>query len=251
MGLAEVYSDLDKFSEAVLEIRSTDIENPLVCKLGGGIVRFVNATFPGQEHSGLYANTFERDESIGPHFDVYGDYLDREFPWVGVYNLAGSASVRATPLPDELTRIYREMYPKRTEEAGEARRQFGAIALGNPGIEPTTFNLSPGVGMVLPQRPGGVEIIHDVQPHSSESISKPGRYIKIVKPNKSEETRKVLTEEFNYKPLDVLTTEALGGDTVTEPEPIELRINMDKPAHEQQELRSYPARRRRAPRRLD
>lgn len=212
--------DQKEFTELILTIRERDLDTPLVCKLGGGVIRFASAVFPEQDSSRLFGHTFEReDEGIGPHFDVYGDYLDTNFPWVGVYNLKGSANVKAIPLPADLTSTYRKMFPERSDEAGEARRHFGAIALGNPKAKPIKFSLKPGVGMVLPQRVGGVEIVHDVIPvHPGKDEPVTGKYLKIIMPNlDSQAAMDALTGEFGYKPLDGLITEAVGGEIVATP----------------------------------
>jgi len=210
MAEVETFTNPEELTKAVLEIRNSDFNQLLVCKLGGSIVRFASSVFPGEEETELYANTFTRNDSIGPHFDVYGDWLDEKFPWVGVYNLAGNAHVETTPLADDLAVIYRRMYPDRTDEASVARRHFGAIALGDPAIDATKFDLKPGIGMVFPQRPGGLEVVHEVTPKAN---SKPGKFLKIIRPKTDQSIRQSLTSEYEYKPLDVLMTEALGGES--------------------------------------
>ncbi|HVX24296.1 MAG TPA: hypothetical protein VG992_03065 [Candidatus Saccharimonadales bacterium] len=229
MTEAHIITDPQELSEAVLEIREQDLNAPLFAKLGGGVNRFVEAVFPRLDRDHVYAHAFDREEpGIGPHFDVYENYLHDDYPWVGVFNLAGRATVRAATLRPELKAIYDDMFPERTDEAGEARRHFGALALQDHRATVYETTLEPGVGMVLPQRPNGLEIVHEVTPVSG----KKGRYLKAIAPDvETESTIKDVTGEFKYKQLDELLTEALGGEVPDVLTDLSLPPEMRLPSH--------------------
>lgn len=225
MSEIRVFEDQDLFTRSVLDIRAErEFSLPRVCRLGAGVFRFTRAVFPEQDQSELYAKVFKRDGGIGPHFDIYGDYIDAKFPWVGVYNLAGTATVTAAPLNAELTAAYRAMFPERTEKASIARRYLGSIAfLSIEDEDLIRFTLQPGTGMVIAQNGAPTELVHDVVPDEN---TKDGIYAKFIKVNRANQKAvSELTLEHGYAPLEEVieaglgklsTAEALGGNMPSE-----------------------------------
>lgn len=196
-----------ELTESVLRIRGDRDPAAVMCELGGGILRFAVAVFPAVAPDKIYAQYNHREpEGRGPHFDVYGAFLDEDYPWLGLYNLAGRVSLRTVSLPEDLSKVYAEMYPAPTDEAFDARRHFSAIALGDSKAKIATGTLDAGTGLVLPQKITGPHIVHDLVP---ENPDHPGKYVKLIAPNGSPEANERMNRG-GYKPLDELLSEGLG-----------------------------------------
>jgi hypothetical protein len=74
---------------------------PILCELGGGVLAFAAAAFPALGQRIFLAKHFRREpKGRGAHFDVYGHLLDPYFPYIGVFNIAGEASLRTLLLPE-------------------------------------------------------------------------------------------------------------------------------------------------------
>lgn len=201
------FTDPALLSRAVEAYRQPDSEvKPAVAKLGGGVLRFAYAAFPGASNDEIYAFKIEREpEGRGAHFDVYETVNDKSFPCVGVYNIDGENDLTLAELPKNLADAYFETYPSSSDDAKEARRHFAAIALGSPTVSVYNGVLGPDMGLVLPQRREGPHIIHDIVPKNSLS---PGSFVKLFVPSGD---KKVLSEilEFGYEPLDDFMTAQL------------------------------------------
>jgi hypothetical protein len=90
----------------------------------------------------------------------------------------------------------------------------------------------------LPQRPNGVEIVHEVTPIKG---GKTGRYLKAIAPDvEAEATMADLEGAFNYKQLDDLLTEALGGEVPTVLQNLQLPPEMRMPSHSTHGRRRRP-----------
>ncbi|HVV25901.1 MAG TPA: hypothetical protein VHC21_02620 [Candidatus Saccharimonadales bacterium] len=178
-----------------------------LAQLGRGAVRFAEATFPGASSvDQIYAQFNEREsEGRGPHFDIYNEGLDENYPWLGVYNLAGTCEVAAATLPDDMAKQYAELYPEPNEAAHAARRHYGALVLGADTSRVGTGTLEPDMGLILPQRPQGPHIIHEVVP---KNAADPGAFIKMIVPKKDEENLELIGEQ-GFMLLDELLTGAI------------------------------------------
>lgn len=202
-----VITDPSELTKAVTHIRTAENPGAIMSHLGGGILKFAGATFPDINTEDIYAQSNNREpEGRGAHFDVYGSFLDKNYPWLGLFNLAGRASLTTVTLPDELAKIYFDMYPTPTDEAFDARRHFSAIALGSKKAEITSGTLTSGTGLVLPQKDIGSHIVHDIVP---EDPNQPGKYVKLIVPSGTEEANDRM-RRGGYKPLDELLSEGLG-----------------------------------------
>lgn len=178
----------------------------LLVELDGGLLRFSERVFPDADTGHVYAQKFQREaEGIGPHFDLYGSLVDSEYPYLGVYNLRGENDLKTVKLPDDLAKSYAENYPEANNEAYEARRHFGAIALGSPRLDVATGRFNPGMGLIFPQSERGAQIVHEVTPLDS---SEPGEFVKLTVPLDEAATDKI--EEIGYITLDELVTKSLG-----------------------------------------
>lgn len=179
----------------------------MLLELDGGLTTFADVAFRGLGLSEILAKKVEREAAgRGPHFDVYDDLLHPEYPYVGLYNLTGSACVTATPLPKNMVDAYRRDYPSHSEAAAEARRKFGFVALALAGNTMYTGNLKPRTGLILPQV---IEepLVHEVVPYEP---SNPGSFIKLVVANSTTRAAKILGEN-DYTSLEELLTQSVGG----------------------------------------
>jgi hypothetical protein len=196
----------DELRDYVEGINHDDDPRPVVCELGGGVLKFVQYAFPEVETSSLYAQANDREpEGRGAHFDVYGDYVEHNFHWIGIFNLAGKAALRTTVLPPELASSYFSKFPEPDDNAFEARRHYSAIALMGEDAEILEGELKPNSGLILPQRANGPHIVHDIVPTRTDD---PGKFIKFVVPSLSE-TAETRIKNGAYEPWDDFVTRRL------------------------------------------
>lgn len=181
-------------------------EVALIADIGKGAIRFAMAAFPGANLNGIYAQRNERESTgRGPHFDIYDEGLHKNYPWLAVYNVEGTCTISAAILPEKLAEAYTDLYPVPDEAAHTARRHFGALVLESATTEVYTGTLKPDTGLVLPQRPNGPHIIHEVVPQDREH---PGSFIKIVAPKNTKKVLDTLAEE-GFLPIDELLTQGV------------------------------------------
>lgn len=208
-GKLAVLKNIEGMEDYIGDISATDDPKPALCELGGGVLKFVDAAFPDVETPFLYAQLNEREpQGRGAHFDVYGDYVDNDFQWIGIYNLAGRAAVRTTVMPPELAKSYFDTFPTPDDKAFEARRHYSALALMDPKAEILEGQLNPRTGLILPQRKQGPHIVHDIIPVDS---GEPGKFIKFVVPNRSKQAEERIMKG-DYEAWDEFVTLRLGGE---------------------------------------
>jgi hypothetical protein len=198
-----------------------------LAELGRGALRFATATFPEASVDQIYAQLNEREsEGRGPHFDIYHESLHDDYPWLGVYNLSGTCAVSAAKLPEDMAKQYAELYPEPNEAARKARRHYGALVLGAETSRVGTGTLKPDMGLVLPQRPDGPHILHEVIP---QDPSRPGSFIKMIVPKDDENTLATFSAE-GFVLLDQLLTENMLtlADKRESAPPIPLRSPLDR-----------------------
>jgi hypothetical protein len=212
----EVITDMLKVAETMAELKNSvevaaglgkSIEvPPVLVDIDGGLLHFVGAAFAGLGAVSLHAEKYDREpEGRGAHFDVYDDYLSVNYPWLAVYNLAGTSAVRATVLEHELELNYNRLFPEPNDAAYAARRNYAAIAFANPEAKIYQATLTPGMGMILMQHAGVQSIVHEVVPKNS---AKPGSFMKLVN-SRFDEQRVPIIESHGMKPLDEVLTQAL------------------------------------------
>jgi hypothetical protein len=178
----------------------------IVTDLRTGILDFVEAVFPDLGTRTLLAQTFTREPSgRGSHFDVYGDLLDEEFPWVAAFNIAGDAYVNAFELPGALARRYFAEHPGPSDEAYEGRRAIAGEALEDPRVTVGRGVLYRRRGLIIPQLKAGPHFVHNVMPMNAEE---PGQFIKLLVPAGGARARKQLWDN-GYDELDEILTRAL------------------------------------------
>jgi hypothetical protein len=179
----------------------------MLVDIGGGLLRFSDTVFPDLDRDRIYVQKFKREaEGTGPHFDLHGEIVDTNYPWIGVYNLLGNNVLRAVRMPKGLYKSYLETYPGADDSAFAARRHFGAIALNSSKLDRAEGVLDMNMGLVLPQTPSGPQIVHEITPTDS---SNPGEFVKLTTAA-NESMIEVLRGE-GYVLLDELVTEGLGG----------------------------------------
>lgn len=201
-----VFTDQEQLT-AVTSLRvSGEGSRAMLCELGGGILRFSDMIFPGAGQDAIMAQKFEREaEGKGAHFDVYGTLLSADYPWLAVYNLGGTATIRTVTLPEDLAAIYDKTYPEPTDTAYEARRHFAGIAFTVPDAAVSTGVLRPRTGLVLPQRVDGPHIVHEVTPFRADVA---GEFVKMMVPSSDDEAKATLAG-LGYVSLDELVTRGL------------------------------------------
>jgi hypothetical protein len=203
--------ELTAHMERFREVGSADIgvQDAIVfTRLGGGILNFAAAAFPGLSPEEIYADVNEREpEGRGAHFDVYANTLDGRYPWLGIYNLSGSVAVKASPLPVDLARIYFERFPEPTDNTYQARRDFSSIALLSEDVTTFKGRLDENMGMIVLQKASGPHVIHDVLPQDPRN---PGEFVKMTAPDNSDLGRWMIDHTHSI-PLDELLTTSLTG----------------------------------------
>ena len=182
------------------------IDEVTLCTLGGGVLQFIDSVFPEADRDLLLIQKFQREpDGHGPHFDLYNDYLNEEFPWIATLNLTSEANIRSTVLPEDLANAYLMRYPEPNREAFDARRVISRFALDAPEADVWVGYLDVGTSLLLPQHRGGPHIVHEVVPAVSGD---PGEFIKAFVADK--DSVEFLNSE-GYKPLDAFFTELVGG----------------------------------------
>lgn len=145
------------------------------------IKKFIDLTFPGLQPEDIYGELRLRGDGVGPHFDVYDGILRSNYPWVGVYNLAGQAVLYSGVLGDDLYEAYQNRYQAEADSdaAQAARGLFATIELGLPNSAKYRGVIEPGSAIVIPQNSNGEQIVHDVVPDKYDNT---GRYLKLFAP---------------------------------------------------------------------
>jgi hypothetical protein len=202
----DVLTTGEQLSERLSVLRRRRSTEVVLCELGGGVLNFVAAAFPGLERRCVFAQHFRRETlGRGAHFDVYGELLDDEFPWVAVFNVAGDAEISAFPLPEILARRYRQEHSATSDEAFEARRRIATEALKDFPVHLSRGVLYRHRGLIIPQLKAGPHWVHHIVPVNPDT---PGQFVKLLIPSNDEGTVKQLGDK-GYAPLDGVLTAAL------------------------------------------
>lgn len=237
----EFIEDQESAQKAVNALRENERNDLIACRFGEGILKFVVNIFPDADLDMILAKKVEREpEGHGAHFDIYGERLDPDFPYVGVFNLSGEVNIEATELPKDMQESYFKHFRETDETAATARRSFGALALSAAGDNLTYGKLKPGNGFILPQHPEGPFVVHNVMPVDKQN---PGALMKFIIPNihvpKVKDEREVLSRA-GYNALDTVVTEFVGGSVQSLPD-----ISEEEPEISGQALVKRSPRRRR------
>lgn len=174
---------------------------PILVKAEGNFLAFAETIFSDEPRTEVFVKKEARElGGKGPHFDVYNTLglLDHEFPFVAVYNVAGNAVLRATVISQKLQEYYDTTYPEPNDVAHAARRDIARLAFKQPGATIFKGNLKPGTGLIIPQLSKGYHLAHDIVP---DDPANPGSFIKMVKPDLTEEAYKTL-DDTGYTSLD-------------------------------------------------
>jgi hypothetical protein len=168
-----------EFLRVLERIRQGDHEQgPVIWDLNAGLLAFLASAFPRAPQSILYGQVFTREpKGRGAHFDIYDKLLHKDFPWVGLFNLAGDAVVSTCPLPDWLATRYALAYPEASDRAYAERRRISEEVLADPGVRLLKGYLLAGNGLIIPQQAAGHEWVHNVVPVHEEN---PGRFVKFA-----------------------------------------------------------------------
>jgi hypothetical protein len=202
----EPLKSIEQLRQRLAELRRGQAVEILLCELGSHILRFGSAAFPNLGSRTLLAQHFVRERSgRGAHFDVYGELLDEEFPWVALFNISGDAYVSTFQLPEALTRRYFHEHPAPSDEAFDARRRIAAEALGDPAVKPDGGVLYRHAGLIIPQLRAGPHCAHDVVPLTPDN---PGQFVKLLVAAPTSRAQKQLTDA-GYGSLDAVVTAAL------------------------------------------
>lgn len=234
-----------EFSEAVSKIADGKRNELILGNWAGGFLEFAGVVFPGVDQNDIFASRIVREPTgREPHFDAYKSYIDEEKFWLGHYNLSGDAQVVTTELAQDLAEAYDRRYPVQTDDSGDARRLFSRIALIEPEARVGHGMMRAGTKMVLPVRPQGPHIVHDIVPGDASNA---GEFVKIIVPTRSKDERDQLISG-GYASLDNFLTHSIGYKVP------ETTIKTDKLRIEDavsQSLSTSARRRTRTPRSLD
>jgi len=202
----DVIDNPTDFAAAVGEVQTGARNELILGKWQGGLLEFAGVAFPGVDPNDIYAKHHKR-ESTGrdPHFDVYKEFVDAQKPWAGHFNLSGNAALETVLLPDDIAAVYESRYPVQNAESAEARRHLSRFALEAPDANVGTGSLEALTRFVLPVRPKGPHIVHNIVPKNPD---KPGEFVKLIAPPRSSEERDDL-RSIDYMPLDTFLTQAL------------------------------------------
>jgi hypothetical protein len=216
----EVVTSAERVTEVVTQISSGELNDLTLIELDGGIMQYADLAFRGLSSQAVLAKKVTREATgRGPHFDAYGDLINPDYPYIGLYNLVGTADVTTAHLQKELAEAYRRDFPNPTEEAHAARRHFGFVAIAAAGDYKAVGVLKPRTAFVLPQTHANLPVVHDVVPTDPEN---PGEFIKLLATPPSKAAQDFLKED-GYQSLDEVATQALGG-TIVEPGKETVRI---------------------------
>lgn len=174
---------------------------PILVRAEGNFLAFAETIFSDEPRPEVFVKKEVRElGGKGPHFDVYNTLglLDHEFPFVAVYNVTGNAVLRATVISQKLQEYYDTTYSEPNDAAHAARRDIARLAFRQPGATIFNGDLNPGTGLIIPQLSKGYHLAHDITP---KDPAKPGSFIKIVKPDLTEEACKTLGDS-GYASLD-------------------------------------------------
>lgn len=197
------------FSEAVGEVKSGAKNELILGKWSGGLLEFAGVAFPGVEPDDIFVKRHEREATgRGAHFDAYKEFVDPQLPWAGHYNLSGEATIETVVLPDDLAKVYETRYPVQDEKSAQARRHLSRFALEAPDADVGTGRLLARSRFVLPVRPEGPYIVHDIVPVDSE---KPGSFVKLIVPPRTKDERDDLAS-IDYVALDAFLTNSIGAE---------------------------------------
>lgn len=177
-----------------------------ILDLGRGLLKFTESTFPDAASDKIYAKPQQREPAgKGPHFDVYDDLVAEDFPWLGIYNFAGTVSVKAALLPQNLTDHYRKKFPEPSKAAHIAREQYSFTAFCQHDLPQVHGTLSPHTGLVIAQRKDLAPVIHELTPINTAD---PGNYVKLLRPRTDASTQDTL-KLAGFVTLDEYVTQQL------------------------------------------
>lgn len=239
----EVVTSTARVTEVVTGISNGNYNDLALIELEGGIMQYANIAFKGLSATTILAKKVTREATgRGPHFDAYdGSLLHPDYPYIGLYNLSGTASVTTAHLQKELADAYWRDFPEATDEAHAARRHFGFVAIAAAGENRAEGTLKPRTAFVLPQNHAQSPIVHNVVPTDPEN---PGQFIKLIAAPLLEGARELLADD-GYQSLDEVATQALGGAIVEPGKEIVRVVRQSVP------ILSQPARRERGGGRMD
>lgn len=226
------------FAEAVGEVKSGVRNEIILGKWSGGLLEFAGVAFPGVDPDDIYVKRHQR-EATGrdAHFDVYKEFVNPNMPWAGHYNLSGEATVETVTLPEDLALVYESRYPVQNEASARARRHLSRFALEAPDADVGTGRIAARSRFVLPVRPNGPHIVHDIVPIDPV---KPGVFVKLIVPPHTKEERDDL-QSIDYVPLDAFLTNSIGAEPesqdtppIMEPTPPVRQMAPTRTAHRRQ-----------------
>lgn len=174
---------------------------PILLQGDRNLLAFAETIFSDESRAEISVKKETRNPNgKGAHFDVYNTLrlLDNEFPFVAIYNVTGNAVLRATVISQKLQEYYDATYPKPNDVAHAARRDIARLAFRQPDATIFNGNINPGTGLIIPQLIGGYHLAHEITP---KDPANPGTFIKIVKPDSTEEAYKTL-DDTGYTSLE-------------------------------------------------
>ncbi len=177
-----IITDPDELREAVAELPNNP-DRPIVAKLPS-LEEYVAAVY-GDNTASLMAQSIIRpDRGIGAHWDIHSPYVDTERPFVATYTRRGFAALRATQLRERLHMDYVERYPEPTAEARAARRAYSNLSFKTADVI-YKADITPGTGLIVPQVPGVLPLVHDIAPASiyPSWADDSGEFVKLVIPS--------------------------------------------------------------------
>lgn len=158
---------------------------------GRSATRFVEAVFPGlRDDTPLYACPDEavasvtevRPGSPPPVFDTFRPLVHPNYPLLAILITEGEGSVESTPLDDQLFAFYSASYGSTADPPERPQRLINGLAFLEPTAVIDTNEVSPGVGLVLPQLADAPPIVYRLNPRfGSNNSYGPHAFIKFLK----------------------------------------------------------------------
>ena len=193
MSTIDKFSHIHDIQHAVSHIHDNP-DKPIVTQTNS-VEDFVKGVFGDIEHTNLFVNTKVRMGSgIGPHFDVYENDINPEYPFVATYNTVGYATLRATALDSHLVDYYKTKYPEPTQEAWAERRALCGLAFAYPVNSVYEAAITPGTGLIIPQNDS-----HYVAHNVLGELNGPydiGRFLKFSVPDNKAEAKANIRSEL-------------------------------------------------------
>ncbi|GAB3032057.1 hypothetical protein [Mycobacterium bourgelatii] len=168
--------------------------------------QFVEMVFPGLGNdTPLYVCSDEtvtglpgiRPGSPPPAFNLFQRLVHPNYPLLAIFITEGVGSVESTLLDEQLLDYYSAAYGRRSDAPERPQSLMNSLAFLEPNAVVDTGEVSPGVGLVVPQVASAPPVVYRLGPQfGSDNSYGPHafiRYLKFIVPRQDPQTIDLLT----------------------------------------------------------